>query len=153
MLSNRFLDMKWNERNKSLKSYTQRLRMADLALPGGVPEDVLRDRRRAGVHARLDVFLSRLSHLSPAAQSREQVKSVAERPGYSSGVFASGEFNRFAYVTCHYCGEKDPISRNCPKRNENRKIRSKTVDGSQSISFRTAPGTDPNRGWSTTPPS
>lgn len=127
-LQDRFFSMKWNERKEAFSAFAQRLRSAALALPGGINEDVLLNRLKAGLPTRLkdqanlitgsfDVVVSKLGVLSTAAQNREFVREVAEVPVQKpSNYSGNGSYNRFAHVICHYCSQRGHIARFCPKR-------------------------------------
>ncbi len=105
VLQDRLFDMKWNERKESFTKFAQRLRSAALALPGGISEDVLLNRLKAGVPTRLkdqanlisgsfDVVVTKLCRLSAARQMREQVRNISEAGGASTGP----DPNRFKHV-------------------------------------------------------
>ncbi len=127
-LQDKFMEMRWNERRESFATFAQRLRSASLALPGGVCEEVLLNRLKAGVPTRLkdqahlisedfDVVVSKLSRLSSAAQTREAVREVKEdAPPGPAPTSPRQILGQFAHSTCHYCGLKGHISRYCEKK-------------------------------------
>ncbi len=127
-LQDRFFDMKWNERRESFVSFAHRLRFAALALPGGMKEDVLLNRLKAGLPPRLrdqanlisgsfDVVSSRLSRLSTAAQVRgEQVREAVEDAIANTPRPSPSGSGQFAHVTCYFCGKKGHIARYCEEK-------------------------------------
>eukprot|EP00171_Calliarthron_tuberculosum_P002217 IDg2217t1 len=105
--------------NRSMP-YAQKLRSAALALPGGIQEDVLLNRLKAGIPGRLrdqahlvsgtfDEVVSRLSRVSAAQMSREDIREVNEEvsPGSFNAPMTS---NSYANYICHYCQVKGHIA-------------------------------------------
>lgn len=116
--------MKLNEKRESFPAYETRLRSAALAIPNGIPEDVLMNRLKAGIPLRLreqahlvtgtyDEVATRLGRLSTAQVIRETVQEMSEdTPRSVLGV----EDNRYATYLCHFCGNRRHIARDCVKK-------------------------------------